>query len=155
MTIRQATIDDLEGILKYAARIVAQHQGYNPLRFSVFPEHQKLLRAYFMEVLVDEKAITNVLIVEEEIMGYALVKMEEDSLEDIALARAWLHDIYINEKAQGLGAGHLLLEASKNAALKLNSPVLMLHVATPNSFAKQFFKNYGFEEVISEMLLTL
>jgi GNAT superfamily N-acetyltransferase len=138
MTIRQATIGDLEGILKYAAQIAAQHQAYNPLRFSVFPAHRQLLSAYFKEVLVDKKAIVNVLIVENDIMGYALVKMDGDSLENMALARAWLHDIYIDDKARGLGSGHLLLEASKNAAIALGSTVLMLHVAIPNTFAKQF-----------------
>jgi ribosomal protein S18 acetylase RimI-like enzyme len=155
MNIRQATIEDLEAILDYEMKLAAQHQAYNPLRFSVFREHHKLFKEYFEKELCSDKSITNVLIINDEIVGYSLVKMDEDSLENLALGQAWLHDIYIDEKARGLGAGQMLLDASKEAAIKLGSKILMLHVATQNKFAKTLFEKNGFQETMAEMMVTL
>jgi hypothetical protein len=108
MEIRQATIEDLEGVLKYSMKIAEQHNRFNPVRFSAFPNHRQLLKAYFEIELCSHKSIVSLLIDNSEIVGYALVKLDDDSLEDLALQRAWLHDIFVDEKVRGLKGGQRL-----------------------------------------------
>ena len=147
-----ATIADLDAVFKYAVQIVKQHQNFNPLRFSKFPDHEKLLYEYFMQAFTDSKSIIIVLKQQKTLVGYALVVMEAGSLVDLSTARAWLHDIFIDESARGLGGGKLLLEASKNAARELGSETLMLHVAEQNKFAQRLFAEHGFETTVFEMM---
>ena len=150
-----ATIADLDAVFKYAVQIVEQHQNFNPIRFSKFPDHEMLLYEYFTGALADSKSIIIVLKKQKTIVGYALVVMEAANLVDLASSRAWLHDIFIDESARGLGGGKLLLAASKNAARELGSETLMLHVASQNKFAQRLFAEYGFETTVFEMMCKL
>lgn len=155
MIVRKATIDDLEIVLKYAYKQVLLHQTFNPIRYSALINHEKLLEEYLTYELNNDKSIINVLCINDKILGYSQVKFEEDSLVECSSARAWLHDIFIDEKVRGLGGGKMLLEASKQAALSLGSSTLMLHVATQNKFAENFYAENGFEVTLTEMMFRL
>jgi ribosomal protein S18 acetylase RimI-like enzyme len=93
--------------------------------------------------------------VENKIVGYSFIRLEESSFVDIAPESVWLHDIYIDESARGMGAGKLLLDASIGAAKKLGSQVLILQVAAQNEFAKKLFEANGFKVATYEMMMIL
>ena len=150
-----AGISDLDIVFKYASQIVEQHIAFDPARFAKLPNHYKLLRAYFADALSSTDSTVIVLKNQKGIVGYALVVMETASLIDLAPERAWLHDIYIDESARGLGGGKMLLDESKKAAQKLGSNILMLHVSEKNKFAQRLFSSKGFETTIFEMMCTL
>jgi GNAT superfamily N-acetyltransferase len=153
LKIRQATVSDLEEIVRYAVAIALQHQDFNPVRFKVFPDHLNLVREYFREELSSDRSIINLLCQDEEVVGYSFVKIEEASVEKLTAQGAWLHDIFIDEKVRGSGGGKMLLEASKDAAKRLGSTSLMLHVATQNAYARKFFESNGFGETSTEMMV--
>ena len=155
ITIRKATINDHQDVIKYALKLVHQHQNFNPLRFVEFANHEKQLFDFFAEEIVNSKAVVLVVEVENEIVGYSFTRLEESSLVDIAPASAWLHDIYIDESARGLGAGKLLLNASIDAAKQLGSKILILQVAAQNEFAKKLFEANGFNVATYEMMMDL
>ncbi|MBD2569279.1 GNAT family N-acetyltransferase [Anabaena lutea] len=155
MIIRQATINDHQGVLKYALKLVHQHHNFNPLRFVEFDNHEKQLFDFFAEEIVNPKAVVLVVEAENEIVGYSFTRLEEISLVDIAPASAWLHDIYIDESVRGMGAGKLLLNASIDAAKKLGSQILILQVAAQNEFAKKLFEANGFNVATYEMMMNL
>ena len=155
LEIYQADISDLYEIFKYAVQIVEQHQKFNPLRFSTLENHHQLLYEFFKAELADSQSIIPALTLQKSIVGYALIKMEDANLVDLISARAWLHDIYIDESVRGLGGGKMLLDAAKNAARQLGSESLMLHVAVQNTFAQELFKKHGFEMTVSEMMYKL
>ncbi|WP_413173473.1 GNAT family N-acetyltransferase [Anabaena azotica] len=155
ITIRQATINDHQEVTKYAIKLVHQHQNFNPFRFVEFENHEQQLFDFFAEEIINLKAVVLVVEVEDEIVGYSFTRLEESSLVDIAPAAAWLHDIYIDESARGLGAGKLLLNASIDAAKKLGSQVLILQVAAQNEFAKKLFEANGFNVATYEMMMVL
>jgi ribosomal protein S18 acetylase RimI-like enzyme len=155
VTIRQATIDDHQCVIKYALKLIHQHQNFNPFRFVKFENHEQQLFDFFAEEIVNPKAVVLVVELENEIVGYSFIRLEESSLVDIAPAAVWLHDIYIDESARGLGAGKLLLDASINAAKQLGSQILILQVAAQNEFAKQLFEANGFKVATYEMMMNL
>ncbi len=153
--IRQATINDHQSVTNYAIKLVDQHQNFNPFRFVAFENHEQQLFNFFAKQITNPKAIVLVVEVENEIVGYSFTRLEERSLVDIAPEAAWLHDIYIDESARGLGAGKLLLDASVDAAKQLGSQVLLLQVAAQNEFAKQLFEANGFNVATYEMIKNL
>lgn len=152
LEIQQAGITNFDEIFKYAVKIVRQHQSFNPRRFSNLENHDQLLEHFFRVELTNPQSVILALKRKNIIVGYALIKMEEDSLVDLISARAWLHDIFIDESARGLGGGKLLLNEAKNAARRLGSETLMLHVAEQNIFAQDLFKKNEFETVMLEMM---
>ncbi|MBE9057301.1 N-acetyltransferase [Sphaerospermopsis sp. LEGE 08334] len=155
ITIRKATIDDHQCVTKYAIKLVHQHQNFNPFRFGEFENHEQQLFDFFEEQISNPKAVVLVVEVENEIVGYSFIRLEESSFVDIAPESVWLHDIYIDESARGMGAGKLLLDASIDAAKKLGSQVLMLQVAAQNEFAKKLFAANGFKVATYEMMMNL
>lgn len=155
ITIRQANIADQQGVTKYAIQLVYQHQNFNPLRFTAFENHEQQLFDFFAEQITNPKAVVLVVEVENEIVGYSFIRLEESSFVDIAPEAVWLHDIYIDESARGMGAGKLLLDASIDAAKKFGSQVLILQVAAQNEFAKKLFEANGFKVATYEMMMNL
>ena len=155
ITIRKATINDHQGVIKYAIKLVHQHQNFNPLRFVEFANHEQQLFDFFAEEIVNPKAVVLVVEVENKIVGYSFTRLEESSFVDIAPASAWLHDIYIDESVRGLGAGKLLLDASIDGAKQLGSQILILQVAAQNEFAKKLFEDHGFSVATYEMMMNL
>ncbi|MGM3305062.1 GNAT family N-acetyltransferase [Anabaena sp. WFMT] len=155
ITIRQASINDHQGVTKYAIKLVHQHHNFNPLRFVEFENHEQQIFDFFVEQIVNPKAVVLVVEVENEIVGYSFTRLEESSFVDIAPEAVWLHDIYIDESARGLGAGKLLLNASIDAAKQLGSQILILQVAAQNEFAKQLFEANGFNIATYEMMMNL
>jgi ribosomal protein S18 acetylase RimI-like enzyme len=155
ITIRKATIDDHQGVIKYAIQLVYQHQNFNSFRFVEFENHEQQLFDFFEEQISNPKAVVLVVEVENEIVGYSFIRLEESSFVDIAPESVWLHDIYIDESVRGMGAGKLLLDASIDAAKKLGSQVLMLQVAAQNEFAKKLFEANGFKVTTYEMMMNL
>ncbi len=153
--IRRAVEADAPKLCELAMKLVRQHQLYNPLRFVSFENHKDLLADFVGEELKNPKTIFWVAEKESEIVGYALICFEEESLIDIAEQSAWLHDIYVEESARGLNAGKLLLEASVDAARELGSRVLKLHVAPQNEIGQKLFEKFGFELTIKEMMFDL
>jgi ribosomal protein S18 acetylase RimI-like enzyme len=153
--IRKATLADHAMILKYAIKVVELHQGYNPMRFSTLDNHNQQLSDLFEQELQDTHTVIWVLEKDQLIKGYVYVKMEAESLMDIASARVWLHDIFVDESLRGEGAGVALLAKAKETAKFFGSETLMLHVAEDNKLAQQVFQNFGFQVVMKEMMLPL
>ncbi len=154
MLIREATIDDLESVAEYGLRIVRQHQAYNLMRFVQLPNHEQQVEDAIHDAIQSPRA--TVLVVEKgntTVVGFAFIKMEPMNLEDITDEAAWLHDIYLDAEVRGGGWGKRLLDASVEAAKKLGSHKLMLHVATQNTFAQELFRAYGFAPTMLEMML--
>ena len=87
--------------------------------------------------------------------GYAFVRMEPRSLVEIRRAAAWLHDIYVDPEARRGGIGRLLLEAAKEAALRLGSSSLMLSASPHNAKAQALFQRAGLRPTMIEMRLEL
>lgn len=152
MTIRRANENDLQVILSYAAQIANQHHAYNPNRFSLLPHHAERLEEYFAAELASTHSIISLLLSNEDVVGFSSVKIEEENLEALATRRAWLTDICVDANARRSGGGKLLLDASKKAASELGTKILMLHVATANKVAENFFRKNEFEETMTELM---
>jgi len=100
---------------------------------------------------------TILLIAEEQRtpVGYAFVRMEPASIEALCETSAWLHDLYVDPRFRGRGAGRQLVLAAIESAKQLGSSNLMLGVSTANTQARHFYERLGLRATMIEMRLDL
>ena len=62
----------------------------------------------------------------------------------VSMQRTWLlNDLYVNEKARGMGAGTGLLNAAKDFGAETNSKWLLLQTAADNFTAQRVYEKNG------------
>lgn len=62
----------------------------------------------------------------------------------VSMQRTWLlNDLYVNEKARGIGAATALLNAAKDFGAETNSKWLLLQTAADNSTAQRVYEKNG------------
>jgi len=62
----------------------------------------------------------------------------------VSMQRTWLlNDLYVNEKARGIGAGTALLNAAKDFGAETNSKWLLLQTAEDNFTAQKVYEKNG------------
>ena len=62
----------------------------------------------------------------------------------VSMKRTWLlNDLYVNEKARGIGAGTALLNAAKEFGEETNSKWLLLQTAADNFTAQKVYEKNG------------
>jgi len=62
----------------------------------------------------------------------------------VSMKRTWLlNDLYVNEKARGIGAATKLLEAAKQFGIETGSKWLLLQTAADNFIAQKVYEKNG------------
>lgn len=111
--------------------------------------------ARFLRFFEAELAREDVVLLIAEIaaasVGYAFVRTEAASLEDLRGMGAFLHDIYVAPDVHTRGVGRRLVEAAFDAARGLGSTSLMLGVSPRNARARALFDRMGFRATMVEM----
>src|SRR5215207_8000208 len=101
--IRRATVDDLRTLSIFGTRLAELHVSFDDRRF-VSPDPPEPV---FFEFFASQIARTDAALLIAELdatpVGYAFVRMEEESIEDLRGASAWLHDIFVDPEARGRG----------------------------------------------------
>lgn len=154
VTVRRARPEDAERIAEFALSLFAQHRGYDPGRFADLGDIEGAKWFYGGCIGAADAAI---LIVENDVrpVGYAYLQYEEQNYADLLESVAWLHDIYLDEAARGIGAGGALMEAAVQAARDLGADKVVLHVAAQNAVGQEFFELAGFRTTMFEMMLEI
>ncbi len=154
VTVRKATPADAGAIAHFAMLLSEQHRGYDNFRFVTLPDldgakgyYDGRTEAKGAEVLIAEA--------DGQAIGFAYLEYEAKNYADLLENAVWLHDIYLVEGARDSGAGRMLIEAAKEAAIEMGADKLMLHVAAHNKAGEKFFKRAGFETTMMEMMLNL
>jgi ribosomal protein S18 acetylase RimI-like enzyme len=154
VTVRRAVWEDARTIAEYAIKLIAQHQDYNPRRFSRFVTEKQAEHFYGRQTKTGDAAVL-VAELEEKIIGFAYIQFEAKDFANLLEKAAWLHDIYIDETARKSGVGKHLIEKSTEVARELGADKLMLSVAAQNEYAREIFERKGFKTTMVEMMLDL
>lgn len=154
VTVRRARGKDARAIAEMAIKLVVQHQNYDSRRFARLATVEQAEWFYGSQTKAENAAVL-VVELDAEVIGFAYVQFEAKDYANLLETAAWLHDIYIDERARGAGAGKLLIEKSIEVARELGADKLMLSAAAKNEFARRFFERNGFRETMVEMMLDL
>jgi GNAT superfamily N-acetyltransferase len=152
--VRRAEKSDASAIAEMAMKLVEQHVGYDPVRFSPIAMVDGMQRFYGRQT---EAANAAVLVAETDTaaVGFAYMQFEPIIYEALAVETVWLHDIYVEHDARQTGAGRRLIEAVIVEAKGFGATKILLSVAAKNSLARGFFEKQGFRTTMHEMMLAL
>lgn len=156
--IRSARPDDLPRVAALAAELVRFHHAIDPARYlrvePLEPGYERFLRAQ----LDDPQAV--VLVATRpgstaEIVGYAYGRLEPRNWNDLLDACGKLHDVLVDERARGEGAGEALVSAMIARLGALGAPRVVLLSAWQNETAQRLFERLGFRRTMVEMTCEL
>jgi len=152
--IRRARNGDELKVAEMLLKLVKQHVGYDPARFSDFVTLHGAAEFYKSRFEAENAAV---LVVEAKgnVVGFAYLEFARLDYENLLEKAAWLHDIYVNEEVRAEGLGRDLIEAVFSTARNLGAEKLLLSVAAKNSAAQEFFEKAGFRRTMLEMTLNL
>lgn len=154
ITIRRATKADADAIADMASKLVEQHVGYDPVRFSRIAG-RKGMAGYYGE---RADAVNAAILMAENgsrVIGFAYLEFEPILYAELAVKVAWLHDIFVDESARGRGAGKMLIAAVVDEARSLGAGKVLLSVAARNTAGREFFDHSGFVTTMHEMMLVV
>lgn len=152
--IRRARPGDEKRVAEFAIKLFEQHVGYDPERFSMFAGVEGAGNYYRSRFDTSESAVI-VAEIDGEILGYAYIEKDELNYAELLTNGAWMHDIFIDERARSEGIGKKLIEAAAETAKELGADKLLLSVAAKNEAALHVFEKAGFRPTMSEMTLNL
>jgi len=149
--IRRADVKDLPILAKFGLALAQLHATFDERRFVVPEDGEVSFMRFFEAELAREDAVLLVAEIAATPVGYAFVRIEAASLEDLRGIGAWLHDIYVAPDVRARGVGRRLVEAAFDAARSLGSKSLMLGVSPRNASGRALFDRMGFRATMVEM----
>lgn len=153
--IRAAEARDLPAIAALAGMLVRQHHGFDAQRFMLIPNVESGYARFFAGELSNPETV--ILAAEDagNIIGYAYARLEPRDWNSLLDACGALHDIYVSDGARRRGVAKGLVDAVRERLRDKGAPRLVLHTASKNSSARQFFAALGFRETMLELTAEL
>jgi GNAT superfamily N-acetyltransferase len=153
--IRAAEVRDLPGMAVLAGHLVRQHHGFDAQRFMHIPN----VEAGYAHFFEGERLNPDVLLLAAEqsgsLVGYAYARLEARDWNALLDACGALHDIFVSEGVRRQGVARRLVEAVRDGLRGKGAPRLVLHTASKNAAARQFFAALGFRETMVELTAEL
>jgi ribosomal protein S18 acetylase RimI-like enzyme len=149
--IRPATTADLPRMAQLAAKLVAQHQTFDPLRFFVPDDVERGYAWWFGREIARPGVVLLVAELEGAVVGYVYARVEERDWNALLDACGALHDIWVEESARRRGIATALAKAALDALAAKGAPRVVLHSAAKNTGAHRFFERLGFRTTMIEM----
>jgi ribosomal protein S18 acetylase RimI-like enzyme len=153
--VRAATPRDLTEIGELAGELVRQHHGFDAARFMLIPNVEVGYARFFAGELSNSEAIILAAEDDGKIVGYAYARLEGRDWNALLDAHAALHDIFVAPDARRKGVARRLLAAVRERAQGKGAPRLVLHTASKNQSAREFFAALGFRETMIELTAEL
>lgn len=154
VAVRKATKADAAVVAELAMRLIEQHVGHDPVRFSHIGSRERMADFYARQTEL-ENARVLVAELEGKIVGFAYMQFEPIIYAELATKVAWLHDILVDPRLRGTGAGKKMIDAVAAEAKRFGANKVLLSVAAKNAEAQEFFARSGFRTTMHEMMLVL
>ena len=150
LTIRVAETADLPAVARLAGMLVRQHHAFDAQRFLLVADVEGGYTRFLRGELSNPAARVWAAESEHGIVGYAYARLEPRDWNNLLDACVALHDIFVDESARRRGVARALLEAVRAWAASRGAPRVVLHTASKNAVARQFFGSLGFRETMIE-----
>ena len=153
--VRAAEPRDLASIGVLAGRLVRQHYGFDAQRFMLIPNVEAGYARFFTSELSNPDAL--ILAAEQAgtLVGYAYARLEPRDWNALLDSCGALHDIFVDDDVRRQGVARQLVAAVRERLREKGAPRLVLHTASKNVAARQFFAALGFRETMVELTAEL
>ena len=111
LNVRRARAGDEKTVASFLVKLVRQHVGYDPHRFSDFVTAEGAA-AFYAGRFEAENARVLVAEIDGKPAGFAYLEFEERNYEELLDRGVWLHDIFVEEEFRSAGVGKALMKAS-------------------------------------------
>jgi GNAT superfamily N-acetyltransferase len=152
VSIRRAVASDAQRLGTLGAMLMRTHYAFDPQRFLAAGDQAARGYANFLESQLDDEE--SVVFVAEQaigIVGYVYAGLEPMSWKELRGPAAFIHDVMIEQDAQGSGAGTALIDAAIAWARERGAARVMLWTAERNAKAQRLFERTGFRRTMIEM----
>jgi ribosomal protein S18 acetylase RimI-like enzyme len=153
--VRPAHARDLSAIAELAGKLVRQHHGFDAQRFMLIPNVEAGYARFFGSELSNPETLILAAELDGSIVGYAYARLEPRDWNALLDACGALHDIYVDEGARRQGIARSLVDAVRESLHAKGAPRLVLHTASKNQTAREFFAALGFRETMIELTAEL
>jgi ribosomal protein S18 acetylase RimI-like enzyme len=147
ITIRKATISDLEAILALNKKLFEYEAGITE-EFNQEWTYSEAGKAFFKERLENENAFALIAQEDNKIAGYMLVFIRNTAFRK-RNPLAEIEHIFIEEEMREKGVGTMLMEETKKILRDKKVPRLKVQSLSSNINAVNFYKDMGFNEFLS------
>lgn len=152
-TIRAAVKSDQDALGRYGGALMRQHHDADPRRF-IQVEHPE---AGYGRYLVSQIGVSSTLVMVAEVagdvVGYVYADMEGIDWKDLRGPCGYVHDVFVDQKARGQGAGRALMRAALDWFHSQGATQAVLLTKTGNHHAQALFASLGFRPTMTEMTL--
>ena len=153
--VRPAQAQDLAAIAELAGQLVRQHYGFDAQRFMLIPNVESGYARFFSGELSNPDTLILAAELNGSVVGYAYARLEARDWNALLDACGALHDIFVNETVRRQGIARRLVEAVREGLRAKGAPRLLLHTASKNQTAREFFAALGFRETMIELTVEL
>jgi diamine N-acetyltransferase len=153
--IEKAKVNEFEGINRVMEEGQREHAEALP---HIFKDTSPVMpRVFFEELLNDEKLDLLVAKQDDQIVGFALLRINQSPSFQSVHQRTYTYidDFGVAKGMQGQGIGRKLFEACRDWALERGSQQLELTVWEFNNKALEFYEALGMETINRKMSITL
>jgi len=151
-TVRRAQPRDAAALGSLGAALMGTHVAFDAQRFLAPGDHaDRGYAAFLSSHLDDDDAVVFVAEVDERIVGYVYAGLEPLSWKELRGPAGFIHDVMIDERARGTGAGTALIDAAIAWLRDRGAPRVILWTAEHNTLAQRLFERLGFRRTMIEM----
>jgi ribosomal protein S18 acetylase RimI-like enzyme len=152
ITLRTATIDDLNSLVELWWESAHYHQDLDP-RFQYSADAENATREFMSKQIESEKGCFWVALIEDDIVGYIEVMMIERPPIFVHRKIGHIGSIYVKAKARRKGIGKSLWKLARDWLVEKGFPTIHLGVASRNPIALEFWKKLNFSEIMIRLEL--
>ncbi|HEU4534059.1 MAG TPA: GNAT family N-acetyltransferase [Polyangiaceae bacterium] len=149
--VRPATPADVPALGRMGAALARLHHELDAERFMLTDDLESGYGWWLGRELKAKGAVVLVAELDGEPVGYAYGRLEERDWNALLDACGKLHDLWVDEKARGSGAGARLVEAALQRLGELGAPRVVLATAAKNEPAQRLFAKLGWRPTMIEM----
>lgn len=147
ITTRQATINDLETLLRFEQGVITAERPFDPTLKKEDPIHyydiEELVNASHIELVVAESG--------DEIIGCGYARIENAKPYLVHSQKAYLGFMYTEPAHRGKGVNGKIIEALKQWAISQNITEMRLDAYYDNTTAVKVYEKAGFKKHMIEM----
>lgn len=155
MTVRPATLDDIDAMIDLATEMVLH--SVSPFR-SVSADEVRRYRRDDLQSLRDIHELEHsglfVAEVEGQMVGHIIVVAHQRD-SSTGTAQAWIYDVSVRPGFWGRGIGQALMAEAEAFALRCGMQVIGLGVTMANHRAVEFYDQLGYQQERVQLLKNL
>jgi ribosomal protein S18 acetylase RimI-like enzyme len=150
--IRRAEPRDLPAVGRLGALLLRAHHDFDRQRFlAPRPDSEKGYAWFLGTQLGRDDAVVCVAEYKGDVVGYVYAAVEPLSWKELRDEAGFVHDVYVDDHARGLGIATALTEDAARWLAARGVPRVLLWTAAPNEAARRLFTRLGFRTTMLEM----